>query len=89
MCMMCGCSGHDHQGHQDEHYSREVPRAAAGTKPCPQCSYPIQDDFILCPLCGTQLKTSCPECHKAVDVTWSRCPYCGAALKVAATHPNH
>jgi len=47
---------------------------------CPSCGGPVEEDFVLCPRCGTQLKRSCPSCHKAVDVEWVACPYCGTSL---------
>jgi len=87
---MCGGGNRDRRVERMyyEEYPGETPVAPA-TKPCPQCGYAVQDDFILCPLCGTQLKTSCPECHRAVDVTWSRCPYCGTALETAVPYHDH
>ncbi len=57
---------------------------AMATLACPSCGGPIEEDFILCPRCGTQLKRSCPSCHKAVDVDWVACPYCGTSLKESA-----
>ena len=59
-------------------------QAAATTQSCPNCGAPVQEDFILCPRCGTQLKRSCPSCHKAVDVDWVACPFCGTALDGSA-----
>ena len=48
---------------------------------CPTCGAPVAPDFVVCPNCGTQLKTACPNCHKAVDISWVACPYCGASLQ--------
>lgn len=50
------------------------------TTPCPECDYPTQEDFVLCPRCGTQLLTACPGCHRAVKTDWLRCAYCGVDL---------
>ncbi len=87
---MCGCGGDNHNRHEDQRRDQyEAPRVAVATKPCPECGYAVEEDFILCPACGTQLKTSCPECQRAVDITWSRCPYCGTTLETAATHHDH
>ncbi len=76
---MC-CGGHHHGTHQAEErvYSPDTP--AFATTPCPECGYPTQEDFVLCPRCGTELLTACPECHRAVKTDWARCAYCGADL---------
>lgn len=44
---------------------------------CPSCKRPVQDDFLLCPHCRTQLKQSCLRCAKALNLSWRACPYCG------------
>jgi len=76
---MC-CGGQDHGTHQVEQRvdSPEIP--ALATTSCPECGYPTQEDFVLCPRCGTELLTACPECHRAVKTGWVRCAYCGADL---------
>ncbi len=60
---------------------RVQPQEAAAAQTCPNCGGPVEEDFILCPRCGTQLKRSCPSCHRAVNVDWVACPYCGTALQ--------
>lgn len=52
----------------------------AATRPCPKCSTLVQEDFVFCPNCGTELLMACPECHRAIDATWSRCAFCGTDL---------
>ena len=43
---------------------------------CGRCSYPVQDDYIMCPNCGSQLKNVCSSCGKPFNPEWSVCPYC-------------
>ncbi len=43
---------------------------------CPQCGTPIEKDFVVCPVCNTQVRNVCPSCHKPLDAHWKVCPYC-------------
>ncbi len=45
---------------------------------CGRCSYPVCDDYLVCPNCGSQLKNSCYKCGKPLDPRWSICPWCAA-----------
>jgi len=79
--MMCGGHNHvDHSSHQaaEPVYGPVAP--APTTTPCPDCGYPTQEDFVLCPRCGMQLLTACPECHRAVKTDWVRCAYCVSTI---------
>ena len=44
---------------------------------CPSCKQKIEDSFIICPNCHTQLKERCPSCGKLLNLKWNICPYCG------------
>lgn len=44
---------------------------------CPQCTSPVETDFIFCPYCQHSLKTSCTACNKMIRSDWKICPYCG------------
>jgi RNA polymerase subunit RPABC4/transcription elongation factor Spt4 len=44
---------------------------------CPNCSLLVQDDFLLCPQCGTHLRRLCPSCQRLLQLQWRVCPYCG------------
>jgi len=46
-------------------------------KACPTCKRRVQDDFLLCPSCRTQLKEPCRGCGKPLAYAWIACPYCG------------
>jgi RNA polymerase subunit RPABC4/transcription elongation factor Spt4 len=43
---------------------------------CPACHHRIENDFQVCPLCGTRLKRPCPRCERLLDMKWNLCPYC-------------
>ena len=43
---------------------------------CGRCSYPVEDDYIMCPNCGAQLKNVCPNCGKPLNPEWNACPWC-------------
>lgn len=45
-------------------------------KACPTCRRRIEDDFLVCPSCQTQLKEACPRCSRPLSYSWSACPYC-------------
>lgn len=46
-------------------------------KACPSCRRRVQDDFLLCPSCRTQLKEACRSCGRPLHYAWHACPYCG------------
>jgi RNA polymerase subunit RPABC4/transcription elongation factor Spt4 len=47
---------------------------------CPSCRRRVENDFILCPYCQTQLKQPCENCHRPLLYSWAVCPYCGRQL---------
>jgi RNA polymerase subunit RPABC4/transcription elongation factor Spt4 len=46
-------------------------------KACPTCKRRVQDEFLICPSCRTQLKEPCRQCSKPLSYAWVSCPYCG------------
>ena len=85
---MC-CGHHGHHRHPERGASKEtVVDASREVRTCPTCGKPVQDDFVVCPYCGTQLKRSCPSCGRTVDVNWKVCAYCGADLTAVGTQPE-
>ncbi len=44
---------------------------------CPGCKQKIEEDFLICPNCHTQLKERCPNCDHLLNLKWNICPYCG------------
>ena len=47
---------------------------------CPNCHHPVEETFIMCPVCHYKLKTNCPSCGKVVKTDWDICPYCETEL---------
>ena len=43
---------------------------------CPTCGAHIDRDFIVCPICDTQVRNVCPNCHRPLNADWQVCPYC-------------
>lgn len=58
---------------------RERQLAQYGT--CPQCGSPIEKDFIVCPVCNTQVRNVCPSCRRPLDAHWKVCPYCRTRIQ--------
>jgi RNA polymerase subunit RPABC4/transcription elongation factor Spt4 len=43
---------------------------------CPRCTRLVQEEYLVCPACLTQLKRACASCTRPVDDAWDVCPYC-------------
>ena len=52
---------------------------------CPQCGYPTERDYIICPNCHVKLKNVCPACGHSLEPEWTLCPYCGGKGNVASS----
>ena len=48
---------------------------------CPKCGTPIDRDFIVCPICNTQVRNVCPTCHRPLNADWKVCPYCRTRIQ--------
>ena len=59
-------------------------RALSKYGQCAQCGYPVEDDYVVCPSCRTQLKNMCGRCGKPLDMSWSICPYCATPVNGAS-----
>jgi len=58
---------------------------------CPACKELIEQDYMVCPQCYTQLRKKCPDCGCLMELNWTVCPYCGsktARHRVPATTPD-
>jgi RNA polymerase subunit RPABC4/transcription elongation factor Spt4 len=55
---------------------------------CRSCQRYVEDDFMLCPHCQTQLREACVACSRLVDLRWNICPYCSAEQSRAAEEPK-
>lgn len=54
---------------------------------CPSCGVRVEPDYLLCPVCHTQLKQQCETCGRLNELTWNICPYCGQARTPAMVEP--
>ena len=43
---------------------------------CPVCHADTEPNYLVCPVCTTQLRHACRSCEKALDPLWQVCPYC-------------
>lgn len=43
---------------------------------CPNCGTTIEKDFIVCPVCNTQVRNVCPTCKRSLEAHWKVCPFC-------------
>ena len=64
-------------------YSRQLEQEAMlselhAASACPRCRRPVEDDFMVCPHCRTQLRLPCPGCPRLLSPQWRHCPYCAA-----------
>jgi Double zinc ribbon len=50
---------------------------------CPVCRTSVQPDFLVCPVCTTQLKLPCRRCEKPLEPLWQACPYCATPVGAA------
>ncbi|MGE0600039.1 MAG: zinc ribbon domain-containing protein [Dehalococcoidia bacterium] len=48
---------------------------------CPRCRKYVREDFVLCPRCGLELRSTCNGCSRPIDQSWSMCPFCGRAAR--------
>jgi RNA polymerase subunit RPABC4/transcription elongation factor Spt4 len=46
---------------------------------CPKCQTVTEPDWLLCPVCRTELRRTCSSCAKPLELNWVVCPYCATA----------
>ncbi len=47
---------------------------------CPNCRQRVEDDYIMCPMCQTELRIRCTGCRNLADLQWNVCAYCGTPI---------
>ena len=52
---------------------------------CPKCDTLVKEQFVVCPKCGTKLRSSCPNCATPVEPDWKVCPKCTHPLENVQT----
>jgi len=48
---------------------------------CPQCTTPMEADFVMCPSCGHSVVSVCQSCRRTLSPDWEFCPYCRQELQ--------
>jgi hypothetical protein len=43
---------------------------------CPGCARTVEDNWMICAYCHTDLKKPCLACANLLELYWNRCPYC-------------
>lgn len=68
---------------RDDAWARDLEMAAlqaeiGGRRPpaCPECSAPVEADYLVCAVCTTRLKVPCADCAAPLDPLWQMCPHC-------------
>lgn len=51
---------------------------------CPVCSTAVETDYLVCPVCATQLRKACTNCDAALEPLWQMCPYCTTPIEPSA-----
>lgn len=52
-----------------------------GRPACPVCSTTVEPDFLVCPVCTTELRQACPRCDAPLEPLWQVCPYCAREIE--------
>lgn len=47
---------------------------------CPGCTRSVDESWLVCPACRTQLGHLCDQCGRSVGLDWDACPWCGTLL---------
>jgi len=50
---------------------------------CSGCSRVVENHWIVCPDCHTQLKRICQPCGEKLNLRWNLCPNCGSGVNQA------
>jgi RNA polymerase subunit RPABC4/transcription elongation factor Spt4 len=55
---------------------------------CPKCQTVTEPDWLVCPVCRTELRRTCMSCGKPLELNWVVCPYCRTAAGQAKPSDN-
>ena len=53
-------------------------RDITARRACPKCQTVTEPDWLLCPICATELRRTCAFCGKPLELNWVICPYCAS-----------
>jgi hypothetical protein len=48
---------------------------------CPECTAPVEPDYIVCPVCTTRLHEQCAQCDTLLEPLWQICPHCATPIE--------
>jgi RNA polymerase subunit RPABC4/transcription elongation factor Spt4 len=48
---------------------------------CPECTAPVEPDYVVCPVCTTRLHEQCVHCDALLEPLWQTCPYCATPVE--------
>ncbi len=76
-----------------EVYDRQLEEEAllrdiTSRRACPRCQTVTEPDWLVCPLCRTELRRTCVSCGKPLELNWVICPYCATAVGEARAAGN-
>ena len=54
--------------------------AARRIPTCPECTAPVEAEYLVCPVCATHLREPCARCNTPLDRLWQICPYCATRI---------
>ena len=63
---------------------RAMETRLGGRESCPVCRAPIDEDYLVCPVCTTKLKQACVSCKQPLEPLWQVCPYCETPVAAPA-----
>ncbi len=64
-----------------EVYDRQLEEEAllrdiTARRACPKCQTVTEPDWLICPICSTELRRTCKACGKPLELNWAVCPSC-------------
>jgi tetratricopeptide (TPR) repeat protein len=59
-----------------------TPKTVTVASECPSCHTSVEDDWSLCPECGTGLPRECASCHAEVKGGECKCCACGCEIQI-------
>jgi RNA polymerase subunit RPABC4/transcription elongation factor Spt4 len=63
-------------------------RDITARRACPKCQTVTEPDWLVCPVCRTELRRACKSCGKPLELNWVACPYCTTAVSQAKPSGN-
>jgi hypothetical protein len=47
---------------------------------CPDCASPVEEGWLLCPVCRAKLGHRCVECRGSMAIDWTVCAWCATPI---------